>query len=154
MGFFSRLFRLEGDKVVDASQSEPVMSAREAAAINAEIDIDSAISAHEKWKDRLQNVLNGTSSETLDPATVCLDNRCDLGKWLHGPGGQRLGKFPAFQVLIDRHKFFHEQAAAVLTQAQSGNAEAANKMMNSAYKYASGQVILMLKELKRGLSAR
>jgi hypothetical protein len=106
------LFRLEGDKVVDASQSEPVMSAREAAAINAEIDIDSAISAHEKWKDRLQNVLNGTSSETLDPATVCLDNRCDLGKWLHGPGGQRLGKFPAFQVLIDRHKFFHEQAAA------------------------------------------
>jgi hypothetical protein len=153
MGFFSRLFRLDDSREKDtaAPTTDVKLSAKEADAIRNEIDIDAAIAAHERWKARLQDLLDGNSNEQLDPAVVCLDDRCDLGKWLYGPGGQRLGKYPAFQLLIDRHKFFHAQAAEVLTQSQSGNAEAANRTLNSAYKYASSQVILLLKELKRGL---
>jgi hypothetical protein len=152
MGFFSRLFRLDSEQDKSSAPTTDVkLSAKEAEAIRNEIDIDAAIAAHERWKARLQDVLAGTSTERLDPAVVCMDDRCDLGKWLHGPGGQRLGKYPAFQLLIDRHKFFHQQAAEVLLQSQSGNAEGAAKILNSAYKYASSQVILLLKELKRGL---
>jgi hypothetical protein len=153
MGFFSRFFRLNDSREQDkgAPSTDVSLSAKEAAAIRNELDIDAAIAAHERWKARLQDLLDGKSNERLDPATVCLDDRCDLGKWLHGSGGQRLGKFPAFQLLIERHKYFHLQAAEVLAQSQSGNAENAAKTLNSAYKYASSQVILLLKELKRGL---
>lgn len=120
--------------------------------ILAEIDIGAAITAHENWKDRLQMIVDGNSSEHLDPAVICQDNRCDLGKWIYGPGGQHLGHYPAFQVLIARHKYFHEQAATVLTQSQSGAHQDARKTLGSSYKYASGQVVLLLKELQRGLT--
>lgn len=158
MGFFSRLFNLdkfdaEASQLPSMDSSSDVGLARkEADAILAEIDIGAAISAHENWKDRLQKILDGNSSERLDPTVVCQDNRCDLGKWIYGPGSQHLGHFPAFQVLIARHKYFHEQAATVLSQAQSGANADARKTLNSSYKYASGQVILLLKELQRGLT--
>lgn len=119
----------------------------------AEIDIDTAIAAHENWKLRLQNYLNGNSTENLQPDVVCLDDRCDLGKWLHGPGGQRLGKYPAFSVLMARHKYFHVQASTVVAIAQTNDKEQASKVLEGSYRHASNQVVLLLKELKRGLGA-
>jgi hypothetical protein len=161
MGFFSRFFGTDKLDKADSSlsrlpdsllePSELGLDAQSAAAVLAEIDIDTAIAAHENWKLRLQNVLDGKSSEELRPELVCLDDRCDLGKWLHGPGGQRLGKYPAFTVLVARHKYFHVQASNVLALAQSGEAEKAAQTLGSSYRHASNQVVLMLKELKRGL---
>jgi hypothetical protein len=156
MGFFSRIFKWD-DKASARSelpyrpQSELGLDAKAASAVLAELDVDSAIAAHENWKLRLANHLNGSSSEQFDPAVVCLDDRCDLGKWLHGPGMQRLGHYPAFSVLIARHKYFHIQASTVLAQAQGGDAPGAEKTLNSSFRYASNQVVLLLKELKRGL---
>jgi len=158
MGFFSRFFNINKFDTLTSQQpdfTEPMteigINAQTAAAILAEIDVDSAIASHENWKQRLQKVLEGTSDESFEPAVVCLDNRCDLGQWLHGPGEQRLGRYPAFQVLIARHQYFHTQASAVVAQAQSGDMEKARKIINSSYRQASSQVILLLKELKRGL---
>ena len=108
----------------------------------AEIDIDTAIAAHENWKLRLQNYLDGKSNEDLKPEVVCLDDRCDLGKWLHGPGQMRLGVYPAFSML---------QASTVLALAQSGDKDKASQTLGTSYRHASNQVVLLLKELKRGL---
>lgn len=159
MGFFSKLFNWDDKKPVDTDPSKTFSSelgldAKAAAAVLAEIDVDSAIAAHENWKLRLTNHLNGTSTEQFDPAVVCLDDRCDLGKWLHGAGRERLGKYPAFSVLVARHKYFHLQASTVLLQQQGGDAAAAEKTLNGAFKHGSSQVVLLLKELKRGLGAR
>ena len=161
MGFFSRFFGTDKLDKADSSLSrlpdsllepdELGLDAQASAAVLAEIDIDTAIAAHENWKLRLQNVLDGKSSEELRPEVVCLDDRCDLGKWLHGPGGQRLGKYPAFTALVARHNYFHVQASNVLALAQSGEAEKAAQTLGSSYRHASNQVVLMLKELKRGL---
>lgn len=156
MGFFSRLFKWDDNKATDTVPSKSVASelgldAQAASAVLAEIDIDSAIAAHENWKLRLDAYLKGTSSEKFDPAVVCLDDRCDLGKWLHGAGRERLGKYPAFSVLVARHKYFHLQASTVLLQQQAGDTEAAEKTLNSSFKHGSNQVVLLLKELKRGL---
>jgi len=158
MGFFSRLFNWDDKQAVDpepskTSASELGLDAHAASAVLAEIDVDSAIAAHENWKLRLTNHLNGTSSEQFDPAVVCMDDRCDLGKWLHGAGRERLGKYPAFSVLVARHKYFHIQASTVLLQKQAGDNEAAEKTLNSSFKHGSNQVVLLLKELKRGLGA-
>jgi hypothetical protein len=157
MGFFSRLFGMDDegkDKKSDAGKGSMLeLDAKSAAAVLAEIDIDTAIAAHENWKLRLQNYLNGNSTENLQPDVVCLDDRCDLGKWLHGPGGQRLGKYPAFSVLVARHKYFHVQASTVVAIAQANDKEQATKVLEGSYRHASNQVALLLKELKRGLGA-
>jgi hypothetical protein len=158
MGFFSRLFGRGSGTTATKSASEANDSASEmgldgksSRAILAEIDIDSAITAHENWKLRLQNYLNGNSTENLQPEIICLDDRCDLGKWLYGPGGQRLGKYPAFSVLVARHKYFHIQASTVVALAQADDKDQASKTLDGSYRHASNQVVLLLKELKRGL---
>jgi len=158
MGFFSRLFSMgskDTDKKASSETTGPAselgLDAKSAAAILAEIDIDTAIAAHENWKLRLQNYLNGNSTETLQPEVICLDDRCDLGKWLHGPGGQRLGKYPAFSVLVARHKYFHVQASNVVALAQTNDKAKAMQTLEGSYRHASSQVVLLLKELKRGL---
>lgn len=164
MGFFSRVFGMDNAsadkprpsrKSTDPDTRHPAsdmgLDARSAAAVLAEIDIDTAISAHDNWKIRLQNHLNGQSTEDLKPELVCMDDRCDLGKWLHGPGGQRLGRYPAFSMLVARHKYFHVQASNVLALAQAQERDKAEHMLQGSYRQASNQVIFLLKELKRGL---
>lgn len=154
MGFFSRLFNLDDKNAVakqDARDSELAIDAKTAAAVLAEIDIDTAIAAHENWKLRLRNYLDGKSSEQLSPEIVCLDDKCDLGKWLHGPGGQRLGKYPSFTMLIARHKYFHVQASTVVALSQAGDKAKAEETLKTNYEHGSTQTVLLLKELKRAL---
>lgn len=163
MGFFSRLFRAESNTSKDTTPSAQNSSEfsddndlsfdpKTAATVLAEIDIDIAIAAHENWKVRLQNYLDGKSTEDLNVEVVCRDDKCDLGKWLHGPGGQRLGKYPAFSVLVARHKYFHVQASTIVALGQGGDKETAYRALNSSYIHASNQVVILLKSLKRGLA--
>jgi Chemoreceptor zinc-binding domain len=159
MGFFSRLFNWDDNAPVEVKPTRPPASemgldAETARAVLAEIDIDTAIAAHENWKLRLASHLAGTSDEPFDPAVVCLDDRCELGKWLHGAGQKSLGKYPAFDVLVSRHRYFHVQASTVLVQKQSGDVAAAERTLNGPFKHGSNQVVLLLKELKRGLGGR
>jgi Chemoreceptor zinc-binding domain len=155
MGFFSRLFRWDDTSDAPANgasqASEMVLDERTAREVMAELDIDTAISAHENWSARLLGVIRGSSTEVLEPELVCRDDRCDLGKWLHGPGRERLGQYPAFTVLVARHKYFHLQASTVLALAQAGEQDKAEEKLRSAYRHASNQVVILLKELKRGL---
>ncbi len=154
MGFFDFLFGGKEKPTASAAtagKAQGDFDATTAKLILAEIDIDSAISAHQNWKVRLSNVLNGTSTETLKPEVVCLDDRCDLGKWLHGAGTQRMGHVPAFTMLIARHKQFHLEASTVLATAQGGNMQAATTMLNGAYNHTSQQVVTLLQHLKQGL---
>lgn len=157
-GFFSRFFNADqldtGQSVppsLSAMSTESELDVHAMEAALTEIDLDTAIASHENWKLRLQNVLDGKSSETLHPEVVCQDKLCDLGKWLHGPGAQRLGHYPAFKILIARHKNFHVQASTVVALAQSGDAEKARLTLDAPYRHASAQVVLLLRQLKRSL---
>ena len=153
MGFFNKLFRSDNNVApADAASASP--EAATAGAVLAELDIDQAVVAHENWKTRLLAVMDGTAAESPDPAVVCLDDHCDLGRWLNGPGQARLGKYPAFSVLVARHRHFHQEAATVLSLAQAGERDKAEQKLQSGYRHASNQVVLLLKELKRGLGLR
>jgi hypothetical protein len=81
----------------------------------------------------------------------CQDDRCDLGRWLNGSGQERLGHSPAFGMLVARHRYFHQQAAAVITCFQAGDQAQALQLLNGRCRHASNQVLLLLKELKRGM---
>ncbi len=117
----------------------------------AALDIDAAINAHERWKARLMDYLEGRTSYGVDPALVRRDTHSALGRWLHGVGAEVLGDQPTYPLLLARHKYFHEQAATLVELAQQGEWDKAVQVLNGGYRYGSSQVVLLLKELKRGL---
>jgi len=116
-----------------------------------EFDIDAAIASHEDWKDRLRRVVEGTSSEVMDPQEVGDADCCSLGIWLQSSGKDMLGQYPAFEMLVARHRYFHAQAAAVVSLSQAGESDKALQLFQGGYRHASNQVTLLLKELRRGL---
>jgi hypothetical protein len=118
------------------------------------LDIEVAISAHENWKIRLQAYLDGKSSETFDRQTVCLDNKCDLGKWIHGPGQERLGKYPGFMALVNSHKMFHYAASNVVTMTQAGKPDKARATLEGQFDQLSTQVVGILKALQKARAYR
>lgn len=117
----------------------------------AALDIDAAINAHERWKAHLMDYLEGRTAHGLDPAEVRRSDRGTLGRWLHGVGGDVLGDQPAYAVLMARHQYFHEQAALLVQLAQQGEWDKAVQVLHGGYRYGSSQVVLLLRELQRGL---
>ena len=175
MGFFSRFFSIreqdssspETTWAVEDNGSELVLDDEYASMLMTEIDIDAAIAktlaaspgvdidasivSHEGWRLQLQDMVHGRSSEVMRPEHICQDDRCDLGRWLNGSGQERLGHYPAFGMLVARHRYFHQQAAAVITCFQAGDQAQALQLLNGRCRHASNQVLLLLKELKRGM---
>jgi hypothetical protein len=159
MGFFSRLFKFreqdptspETTWAYEDNASELVLDPEYAATLMTEFDIDAAIASHEEWKLRLEKVLEGQSTEDLDPQQVAQHEHCALGQWLSGSGREVLGQYPAFDMLVARHRFFHAQAAAVVELSKAGEHEKALQLFQGGYRHASNQVMLLLKELRRSL---
>lgn len=117
-----------------------------------ELNFFSATNAHKAWKKRLHDCVSG-SCNTLDPALIALDNRCDLGKWLYAIRDQR----PAlsadtqrlFTRLLEEHAAFHRVAAGVVEQAMADQQKEALQQLQAGGEYAriSNQVIGTLGEL-------
>ena len=84
-----------------------------------------AIEAHVRWKVRLEQYIDGTSTEKLDPNIVGMDNQCLLGKWIYGAGGQKYGSTPLFQEIKEIHTEFHKCSAGIMCQADAGDKEGA-----------------------------
>ena len=159
MGFFSRLFQPRADggqapsdwpRLPESDASELVLFDDEAHKLMAQFDIDAAIVTHERWLPWLAAVLQGARDERLRPEMVADDSCSELGQWLHGSGRLALGHFPAFDMLLRRHRYFHQQAAALITHAEAGESLQAEQAYK-ACQHASRQVLLLLKELQRGL---
>ncbi len=73
--------------------------------------LDHAIRVHQDWKRKLSEVIEG--GQIPDRRTVCVDNRCDLGKWLYTEG-RRLEGAKAYKLLKEKHKRFHASIGKVL----------------------------------------
>ncbi|PRC92906.1 CZB domain-containing protein [Solimicrobium silvestre] len=112
-----------------------------------DLDVKSAVLAHENWKLRLTAYLSDQSTENLRPEVICFDDRCDLGKWLHGDAKQCFGDHPRFQSLVGEHKNFHYHASNVVSLKMQGKKEKAELLLNSEFQKCSERVISMLNEL-------
>lgn len=117
------------------------------------LDLQAAIAAHRNWKLRLDAYLAGHSTEDLRAENICFDDRCDLGKWIHGPGKKALGHVPGFQRLVADHRMFHYAASNVVALSKAGKVGEALTMLEGPYEAASRNVIAALGELQ-ALSAR
>jgi len=138
--FFKSFF---GNSTLDSRMHE------DAARVMTELDLDMAKSAHENWKFRLQAYMDGRSEENLCAETICFDDRCDLGQWIHGPGQASLGRFPGFTALLGHHKMFHYAASNVVALAKAGKDDAARKMMSQQFEPLSQSVIADLDSLRQ-----
>jgi methyl-accepting chemotaxis protein len=114
-------------------------------------DFDGAIQAHRQWKVRLRQAIS--RHERLDAETLCRDDACPLGRWLHGPGGVRWGGKPSFVDLVDRHAGFHRAAGDVARRINAGDYQRAEQLIGSGSDFAraSTEVATLLTRAKRGL---
>ncbi len=106
----------------------------------AGLDFKKAIDAHMQWKERLRAVIDGRSDERLAASELASDDLCALGRWIHAGGGDRYRHMDQFRHLQEHHAEFHVCAASVLTEAQAGRIEDAQRLMAAAYARASEQV--------------
>lgn len=161
MGFFSRLlqFRKDGKTIpedwtslpADSQVSELLVLDDDAQRMMAEFDIDAAITSHEIWLHWLSQALRGVRDDNLRPEVIRDDTCSELGQWLHGVGRTVLGHFPAFDMLLQRHRYFHQQAALLVLHLDGGDTNAAMQAFKSC-QHASRQVVLLLRELQRSLN--
>ncbi|BAP87304.1 methyl-accepting chemotaxis sensory transducer [Burkholderiales bacterium GJ-E10] len=117
----------------------------------ANFDFDKAIAAHRDWKVRLRKAI--ASHETLDADTLCRDDQCALGKWIHGPGEAQWGQRPGFPPLKTKHAEFHEVAGSVARKINAGQYADAERLIGSGSRFAqvSTEVSTLLTQAKRDL---
>lgn len=100
----------------------------------------SAVEAHIKWKVRLSDYIEGTSSEKLDPAIIACDDRCDLGKWIYA----NLDSFKDSQTFLavrHDHAEFHKTAAGIVELCHSGKQQMAAENLRGHYSRISRKVV-------------
>ena len=112
------------------------------------LNFKSAVDAHMKWKVRLESYINGTSEEDLKLDAVSCDDKCPLGKWIYGQGGERFGYSETFFEMKVHHANFHRCAGGVLAAAQAGETEKASRLLQHGdYVRASERVKQLLARL-------
>lgn len=112
------------------------------------LNFRTAIESHQKWKTRLQGVIDSGAADTLSVEEVARDDRCALGKWLHGPGNQKFGHQSTFKTLQENHAHFHTCAGKVLESALNGNkSEAQTALKSGDFAQASQAVVMNLAQM-------
>lgn len=87
------------------------------------LDLIEAINAHLKWKTSFQNAIDGKSKEVFNHEEVCVDHRCELGKWIHSPFAKIFQNQPHFEILKNDHAAFHRMAGDIVIKLQNKSNE-------------------------------
>lgn len=104
--------------------------------------------AHERWKEQFVLYLESRTDSEFASQNYTFEEPCELCEWLAQDGRVRWGKNPAFATLVERHKYFHEQADLVVAYTKEGEHAKAHRVLDSSYRYGSNQTMLLLKKLK------
>ncbi|GAB4039615.1 MAG: hypothetical protein Fur0014_09500 [Rubrivivax sp.] len=125
--------------------------AADAPAAQSPFDFDAAIEAHRAWKVKLRQTM--AEPGRRDAETICRDDACPLGRWLHGPGGARRGGKPSFVERVARHADFRRAAGAVVQRINAGDDDRAERLIGSgsAFARAPTEVTRLLARAERGL---
>lgn len=113
------------------------------------MDLESAIAKHAEWKVKLRSAI--AKKEQLDALSISKDDRCDLGKWLHGEGKAKFSKLASYAECLAKHASFHVEAGKVAAAINQQRYEEAKALMDAGTSYAkaSGAVATAIMSLKR-----
>ncbi|TLS67965.1 HAMP domain-containing protein [Mariprofundus erugo] len=106
-----------------------------------------AILAHLKWKKRLHDFINGSSTEKLDSAVICKDNLCILGKWIYGDGKAHSNTVH-YPDLVRKHASFHLCAGEVVRKAEANQKSASLDMLHGEFANRAQDTIMAIIALK------
>ncbi|MCA1197674.1 CZB domain-containing protein [Sphingomonas sp. R647] len=115
--------------------------------------VQAAIGAHGAWKLKLSTAVSTGRSDD-EPASVCRDDLCRFGAWLHGPDiapSIRQGK--PYQVVRRLHAEFHQCAGEVLDRVKRGDQAGASALLAGDYTDRSATLIRALTKWKSELQA-
>ena len=114
-----------------------------------DVNFDAAILAHSRWEKRLADLIEGESTEVLDPEKVGRDDQCDLGKWIQSVPPE-VQKDSDFGKLVAEHSAFHHQAALITRLVQKGDLVSARDGigLSSEYLRKSTAVINLIGTLR------
>ncbi len=117
-----------------------------------EMNFDEAVQVHAKWKSKLTAYI-AKPDRSLKAEETAQDNRCELGKWLHGKG-QRFGNLPEFAQLVRDHAHFHATAGEIIRQADAGRMAQQDVALEGRSDYArvSRAVVASLMKMKATLA--
>lgn len=111
------------------------------------IDLESAVVAHVKWKNRLQTAIDSNSSD-LDPTIICQDNKCELGYWIHGDGAKFKSK-PSYEILRQKHAAFHLCAADVARKILAKDTTGAEALLHGKFSETSLDTVMAIRNLRK-----
>jgi len=117
------------------------------------INLYDAVLAHSAWKKRLFVFLEGQSKEDLQPAKICVDYLCVLGKWIHSDGKTHFGDQPEFVKLVEEHAKFHVHAASVVDAHLSGKTDLAMEILTGSFEEQSRKTVKCLTKLNAVVEA-
>lgn len=92
------------------------------------MDLNSALVAHVRWKVRLLTSVE--TGEVPDRQTSCVDNRCDLGKWIHGEAERCIKDPGLFQRLRSSHAEFHSGLGPIIDALASRHLDEAQRQIH------------------------
>ena len=103
------------------------------------MNFDEAIQAHVLWKMKLGDYLRNPDG-SLKSQDIQVDNKCELGQWLHSDGS-KWNFLPEYSNLLFEHARFHEEAAKVVENVDSGQDVSEETVLggNSAFSVASAK---------------
>ena len=115
------------------------------------MNLDDAIKTHSLWTHLLDRYLDRPDF-SLGVQAVASADLCELGEWLNGDG-KKYANIPEFTELVAGHRRFHQAAADVISQANSGQAFSRELFLGSgsAFAAASREVLDLLLSIKNKL---
>ena len=113
------------------------------------MNFDEARQKHADWRVKFRNAI--TKKETLDPAAIAKDDRCDLGKWLHGEAKKKYSALPAYAECVKHHAHFHVEASKVAERINAAKYDEAQALlaMGSGFSRASASIGTALDQMER-----
>ncbi len=132
---------------IDAGKSGVPALPDKTAAKAASNHFDDAVAAHIKWKIRLSQFIDGTSTEKLDSNVVCQDNQCALGKWIYGDG-TAYQSAAHYGELKTRHANFHRCAGEIVRKVENRDLAAARAILTGEFVDASKETVASILSLK------
>jgi hypothetical protein len=114
--------------------------------------LDNAIQAHNSWRIKLRNAIDG--GDIPDESRVVVDNLCDLGKWIYEEG-MRYKTLAEFEELKTKHAYFHKMTSQIILLIKAGKkVKALEELDNGFHSKASYEVIQAIKKLKKTLEQK
>lgn len=92
------------------------------------MNLDNEILRHVDWKARF--TLAMSRQESLDSYSIGKDNRCELGKWLHGDGKIQYSDLDSYTACLKKHAEFHTEAEKIAVAINAKKYHKASKMID------------------------